>query len=221
MERAGGNADTQGVNRPVRRAAAIGAIAAVLLSLAAPAAGAYYVQYKEQFYELYHQHYIAYPDDTMENIYWLERALSADFANPLYALALIENEVQYEKYRYLMNMHLYLKLIEQYLRLGSKWDKRVAYFYNAPWKDQNLESLDTAESCYRAALTYWDDARSWAEQANAARFRFLDLPRIRFWQDEAARIASGDLDYAKTIERELARVAKVRADFRAMDAGTY
>ncbi|MDR3167678.1 MAG: hypothetical protein LBT93_07025, partial [Treponema sp.] len=117
-----------------------------------PAANAYIVRYKEQFFKLYHLHYIQYPDDTMENIYWLERAAAADFANPLYAMARIENEIQWEKYRYLFMMHINLKLIEQYLFLGNKWNKRNAYFYNAPWKEQNLESLETAETCFRTAL---------------------------------------------------------------------
>jgi hypothetical protein len=33
-------------------------------------------------------------------------------------------------------MHVNLKMIEQYLLLGSKWDKRVAYFYNAPGRNR-------------------------------------------------------------------------------------
>ena len=119
-------------------------IAALILILTAFPVNGYFVTYKEQYYRLFHVHYIQYPDDSMENIYWLEQALKADFANPLYALALIENEIQWEKYRYLFNMHLYIKLIEQYLFLGNKWNKRNAYFYNAPFKDQNLESLETA-----------------------------------------------------------------------------
>ena len=73
------------------------AILLVLVALIAPGAPAYYVQYKEQYYKLYHLHYIQYPDDTMENIYWLEQAMKADFANPLYALALIENQTPWEK----------------------------------------------------------------------------------------------------------------------------
>ena len=152
----------------------------------------------------------------MENIYWLEQALKADFANPLFALALIENETQWEKYRYLFMMHLHLKLIEQYLFLGNKWNKRNAYFYNAPWKEQNLESLATAESCYRAALSYWETALSWADRALEGRFRFIDLERVHFWQDEAARIASGALDYGKIIDRELGLLQTVRETFESM-----
>lgn len=179
----------------------------------------YPVYFKEQYYRLYHTHYIQYPDDTIENIYWLEQATKADFCNPLYALATIENERQWERYRYLLNMHLDLKLIEQHLYLGAKFDKRVAYFYNAPWKRENLESLKTAETAYRAALAYWKTAKEWALKADG--IRFLYLPDVQFWEDEAFRIANGQLDYERIITRELQRLAKVRADFEAMDEATY
>jgi hypothetical protein len=183
--------------------------------------GAYYVTYKEQYYRLYHLHLIQYPDDTMENIYWLEKALKADFANPLYALALIENETQWEKYRYLFTMHIYLKLIEQYLYLGNKWNKRNAYFYNAPWKEQNLESLKTAETCFRTALYYWDETRQWAEKAQDQDFRFINLRNVQFWEDEAGQIESGRLNYEKIITRELGLLRQVREKFQAMDENTY
>jgi hypothetical protein len=182
---------------------------------------AYFVTYKEQYYRLYHLHHIQYPDDTMENIYWLEQAVKADFANPLYAMALIENETQWEKYRYLFNMHLNLKLIEQYLFLGNKWNKRRAYFYNAPWKAQNLESLETAETCYRTALYYWQAANEWAEKARDKRFRFINLQKAQAWEDEAQRMKTGELNYEKTINRELTLLQNVRERFAAMDENTY
>ena len=184
-------------------------------------ANAYYALFKEQYYSLYHIHYIQYPDDTLENIYYLEKAILADFCNPLYAVALIENEIQWEKYRYLFMMHLNLKLIEQYLLLGNKWNKRNAYFYNAPWRDINLEALNTAEACYRSALYYWDEAQIWADKANEGRFRWIHMPRIQFWQDEAARIERKTLDYGKTIRRELTLLQAVRERFEAMDENTY
>jgi len=184
-------------------------------------AEAYVVRYKEEFYELYHVHYNQDPDDTMENIYWLERAVEADFANPLYALGKISNEKDWEKYRYLFMMHINLKLVEQHLRLGSKWDKQVAYFYNAPWKAQNLESLKTVETCYGAARYYWSEAKLWAEKANVREFKFLFLLDLQSWEDERERIADGTLDYDRTISRELARLEKVRSDFLAMDKNTY
>lgn len=192
-----------------------------LFLIPAPNLSAYYVQYKEQYYKLYHQHYIQYPDDAMENIYWLEKAIKADFANPLYALALIENEKQWEKYRYLFMMHINLKIIEQYRLLGSKWDKKNAYFYNAPWKEQNLESIKIAETSYQAGLTYWSDAHKWAEKALETRFRFIHLERVQFWEDEAARIADGSLNYARIVGRDLDHLANVRSRFEAMDDRTY
>ncbi|MCL2880155.1 MAG: hypothetical protein FWF29_07920 [Treponema sp.] len=178
---------------------------------------AYFVTYKEQYFRLYHLHYIQNPDDTMENIYWLEKAAKADFANPLYAFALIQNETEWEKYRYLFNMHINIKLIEQYLFLGNKWNKRQAYFYNAPWKEQNLESLETAETCFRTALYYWDEAQKWAEQARAGKFRYINLEKVQFWEDEVYRMETGELDYGKTIRRELASLQNVRERFQAMD----
>ncbi|MDR2070381.1 MAG: hypothetical protein LBP81_03050 [Treponema sp.] len=199
----------------------IGIIGTALLFINAPGTEAYLVQYKEQFYRLFHLHYIQYPDDTMENIYWLERAIAADFANPLYALARIEDEVQWEKYRYLFMMHVHLKLIEQYLFLGNKWNKRNAYFYNAPWKEQNLESLETAETCFRTALSYWNAAREWAEKIQDRRFRYINLRNVQHWEDEAGRIADMSLDYEKIINRELALLQQVREKFQAMDENTY
>ena len=45
---------------------------------------AYVAKYKEDYFKLYHTHYQYNPDDYMENIYWLERAIKADFANPYF-----------------------------------------------------------------------------------------------------------------------------------------
>ncbi|MDR2542153.1 MAG: hypothetical protein LBC80_01710 [Treponema sp.] len=188
----------------------------VLFSVTFPV-NAYYVTYKEQYYRLFHLHHIQSPDDIIENIYWLEQALKAPFANPLFALAKIENETQWEKYRYLFMMHINLKMIEQYLFLGNQWNKRNAFFYNAPWRDQNLESLETAETCYRAALYYWDEALNWAEKANERRLRWIDLPLVQHWQDRAFRIENGSLNYARTIERELQSLQNVREKFQSME----
>jgi hypothetical protein len=185
------------------------------------ALNAYIVRYKEQYYRLFHLHHNRDPDNIMENIYWLERALVAPFCNPLFALALIENEIQWEKYRNLFMMHINIKLVEQHLFLGNLWNKRNAFFYNAPWKEQNLASLETAETCFRTALFYWEEALKWAEKANDRRFRWINLQRVQFWEDEAFRIEKGTLNYGRTINRELNRLQRVREAFQAMDENTY
>ena len=182
---------------------------------------AYLVRYKEQYFRLFHMHHNRDPDNIMENIYWLERALTAPFCNPLFALAHIENEIQWEKYRYLFMMHINIHLAQQHLFLGNMWNKRYAFFYNSPWKEQNLASLEIAESCFQTALVYWHEAVQWAEKAQDRRFRWINLQRVQFWEDQAARIERGTLNYARTINRELVRLQGIRETFQAMDENTY
>jgi len=200
------------------RRSILAAGSAVALCLAAVPASAYSTLYAEQFYRLYHQHLNQHPEDTMENIVWLEQALKADFANPLNALATIHDEYEWELYRYLFKMHANLLLVRQHLTLGSKFDKFNAYFFNYPWKASNLDSLDKAESAYQAADYYWGEAVEWAYRSWGLR---ADLERVQAWLDEAYRIRIGDLDYGRIINTQLERVAKVRAQFLAMDPSTY
>ncbi len=177
----------------------------------------YMVKYKEDYYKLFHVHYQQYPDDVMENIYWLEQAVRADFCNPLYTGVKIEDERDWEKYRYLFMMHINLKLIEQHMRLGRTYDKKVAHFYDAPWKDLYIENLNKAKTCYETSLIYWQEAKLWSEKANTGRFNFLFLTDLQNWEDERERIKSGKLDYEKILKREISRVQKVIDDFSQMD----
>lgn len=179
------------------------------------------VKYKEDWYRLYHVHYQQYPDDCIENIYWLEKAVQADFCNPLYTGVKIETEKQWEKYRYLFQMHLNLKLIEQHLRLGRTYDKKVAFFYDAPWKDEYLRNIEKCLSCYKAGLVYWQEAQLWAEKANVKDFLFLYISEKQNWEDERERIKTGELNYGKMLEREIARVEKVRDELIAMKSKSY
>ncbi len=190
--------------------------AAILIFSSLPAFS-YMVKYKEDYYKLFHVHYAQAPDDCMENIYWLEQAVKADFANPLYASVRIETEKDWEKYRYLFMMHINLKLIEQHMRLGRIYDKQVAHFYDAPWKDVYIDNLKKAKSCYEAGLVYWQEASLWAEKANTHGFNFLFLTDAQAWEDERERIGSGDLDYKKILSREIKRVQGVIDTFEKME----
>ena len=178
-------------------------------------------KYKEDYYKLYHVHHAQHPDDCIENIYWLEQAVKADFANPYYAMSKIQDERQWEKYRYLFQMHINLKLIEQHLRLARIYDKKLAYFYDAPWKDEYLRNLEKAKSCYQAGYYYWEEAKLWAEKANVSAFNFLFMTDVQNWEDERERICTGSLDYEKTLDRELTRLQKVIDNLVAMEAKTY
>jgi hypothetical protein len=175
--------------------------------------------YREQLYELHHRQLYNYPLDIAENIHWLELALRADFANPLNALARIEDEREWAKYRDLFTMHLNLKLVELYLLWATGYYKFDAYFYNYPWRDQNLESLETSEQLMEWALIYWDQALIYVQRAGG--YPWLYLEEVQFWEDELFRIQNGDLDYRRIIQRHLERLYDVRADFEAMDESTY
>ncbi|MCL2601513.1 MAG: hypothetical protein FWD91_01735 [Treponema sp.] len=191
---------------------------ALFLLFAAETASARFVTYKEEFYRLFHTHHNRTPDNYIENIYWLEQALNAPFANPLHALTRIENEVQWEKYRYLFMMHVNIRLAEQHMFLGNMWNKRNAFFFNAPFREPILSSLEIAETSFRAALFYWGEALAWLERLDNPSFRWLNLQQVQFWEDEAHRIRNGQFNYARTINRELRLLQQVRERFQAMEA---
>ena len=179
----------------------------------------YEVLYAEQFYRLYHQNFYTYPQDFGENLWDLERALAADFANPQNALARVDTPEEWERYRYLFSMHVHLELVKQYRSLGAEYDKRVAYFYNAPWKEQNIKSLEIAESYYESAIYYWKEALAWSQKA--WELRYLELERAQYWADINYRIEHFELDYDDILRTDLERLRRVRADFLAMDEDTY
>ena len=199
--------------RPVRL------LLVALLLFVAVSVYSYRLIYKEQLYELNHQQLYMRPENYAENIRWLEQALSADFANPLYALAEIKNRREWEYYRYLFWMHLNLHLVHQYLGWASDYMKFEAYFYNYPWRDDNLDSLLRAESLFDIALYYWEEAQEWSERAAA--FPWLHLEEIQKWEDQSYRIENGELDYGAIIARHLERLQEVRASFEAMGPNTY
>lgn len=178
----------------------------------------YNILYAEQFYRLYRMNLYQYPEDALENIFWLERSLRADFANPLNALARIETHEEWARYRSLFRMHVNLKLVEQYILLASKYDKRNAYFFNEPWKEINLKSLEKARKIYSMADYYWEEALRWSAEVP---YSFTVLEDVQFWEDENHRISTGDLDYREIIDKHLKRVNEVIEAFEEMDEDTY
>ncbi len=197
------------------------AIIALFLIIPSVRLFAWKIQYAEQFYKLYHQQMYRYPEDSAENIHYLSMALKSPFANPLNALARIEDDKEWEKYRNLFEMHVYLRITDEYLAMAARYDKFNAYFYNYPWKSANLDSLRTAESYYILALETWELARSYSEVARENRFRWINLDEIQYWEDEAFRIEQGDLDYRNIIENHLSRLKRVRDEFEHMNYDTY
>jgi len=175
--------------------------------------------YAEQYYKLYHQNLYRSPVNYNENLVYLEQALKAPFVNPLNAMAKIETKKEWELYRNLFKMHCNLKMTENYRYMAAEYDKRRAYFYNDPFKEINLKSLEKAKLFYDRAEYYWKEAQKWSKKAS--QFSFLYLDDVQFWMDENWRIENGELDYGKYISKDLKRVAGVIEDFNAMDGSTY
>ncbi len=181
-------------------------------------AGSYRLLYAEDFYELFYERFKMYPEHIKQNISFLELALQSDFRNPLYALARIDKEDWYPKYIYLFKMHVNLLMVREYRKLALKYNKLDAYFYNYPWKDENLESLVIAEGILNTAFYYWDEAVKWSDKASGEIHYFEEL---QYMEDENYRVQTGELDYDFIINRDLNQLYEVRSAFEAMNENTY
>ena len=116
----------------------------------------------------------------------------------------IKNESEWERYRLLFTMHVNLKLIEQYRLLAVKFDKHDAYFFNYPFKQENLKSLQMAEKYYKDALYYWDKVLEQVSLLESNKYIYID--GLEPWEDELYRIKSGELDYNEFVNNDLESV---------------
>ena len=219
LKKFGNLADKRPMNRkfPAYRAFSL---LILLLSLSS-SVYAYRYAYAEQFYKLYRRNLYHYPEDIMTNINYLLAARASPFVNPLNALAQIEDVKQWKYYQALFMMHINLLLVKEHMNLADRFDKYNAYFYNAPWKRSNLDSLTKAESYYKFALTFWPEVLRWAAEANKPEYKWLELDRIASWKTELANINNKTIDYPAIIQRDLDRLEQVRAKFQNMGPNTY
>lgn len=179
------------------------------------------ILYAEQYYKLYHQHFYSTVESTDENIFYLQQALKADFANPLNALTKIENEREWECYRALFRMKCHQLILEEYRKQGSKFDKQKAYFYNQPYRHIILRSLEVALLNYKRALAHWPEVQKYANEVGKPQFRYIHFDSLYRWQEEAWRVRTKDLDYEKIINKDIARLEKVKKTLEEMDENTY
>ncbi len=192
----------------------------LFLSGAVPVAvDGYTVRYREELYQYYHRHAANNPRRIRENIYYMEQVLRADYANPLNALAVIEDTEQWQYYRTMFDMHIQLKLCELYLQLAGQYIKYNVNFYNYPWQGQNVKSLRHAADLLEYGRLYWQTAAEISSQA--ADMPAYPLEGVEYWVDQHARINAGELNYDTIIDRHMDLVATNIAAFEAMDASTY
>lgn len=156
----------------------------------------------EDFFLLYSLRMIYGEEELRRNLFFLKIALQQRFRHPSLALCKIETKEEYHKYRLLIFMHLNLKIMRSYLRIGSLYDKRHLYFYNLDFADELKTSFSVAEGFYKEAIPYWQKAREYARKASVYSFE-LDMGALESIRYE---IMTKDIDYDAYIGKHLMRV---------------
>lgn len=176
-------------------------LTAALVLLPAPA-GARPLYYAEEFY-LYVMNLYQENASLERNIRFMQWALDAPFANQVNSLATIRTVEDFRRYKALFRMHVNLLIIDSYLQLARRYDKRQVYFFHAFWFAEELvESFAIAGYYYRICLNYWEQVLEHAEAAAREPAR-IDLEP---WEEELHLIQTGELDYAAVVQRHLARL---------------
>jgi len=156
----------------------------------------------EDFFLLYSLKQYYNTEELRRNIFFLKIALQKRFRHPRNALCKIRTKEEYHKYRLLIFMHIHLKIMRSYLRLGSLYDKRHLYFYNLDFADELKESFFFVVGFYKEALPYWNKARIYASKSSKYSFT-LDLGTLESIRFD---IMKGDINFGKYTARHLARV---------------
>ena len=158
----------------------------------------------EDFFLLYSmkQHYDT--SSLKRNIYYLKIALRSKFRHPSQALAKITTKSEYHKYRLLIFMHIHLKIMRSYLRLGSLFDKRNLYFHNLQFAKELKESFGIAKQFYQQAIPYWGKAKKYASQASQYSFE-IDLGNLESIRHE---IMNEKINFKTYIDRHIRNVQK-------------
>ncbi len=122
-------------------------------------------EYLEDYYELYSKRMYYGQDEILLNVYFLKKGLVSPFRHTSKALCLLTTPDEEKRYRLLLQMHLNLKIMQNYLLLGRLYDKRIIYFFNMPFKEDLIKSLNIAKYYYNLAKTYWPKVLSYADEA--------------------------------------------------------
>lgn len=179
-----------------------GLLLPALLLLAPSPSSARPLYYAEEFY-LYVMNLYQENASLERNIRFLQWALDSPFANQVNSLATIRTVEDFRRYKALFRMHANLLIIDSYLQLARRFEKRHVYFFHAFWFGEELrESFTIARYYYQICFNYWDRALEHAEEAAQVPSRIDIEP----WEEELHLIRTGELDYGAIVRLHLERL---------------
>ncbi len=167
-----------------------------------------YIRYAEDFYRLYSLPLYYNESDLFANIYYLDLALEApfDFANR--ALTIIKTEQEYAKYKDILHMQFNYLMTQNYVYLGSLYDKQNYYFYNDQFKKEIKDSYEYAKYYYELADKQWKATKILANKVIRNKAK-VDMPSFI---DRAYKISRGEINYSKTVQKRINIIDKTIAD---------
>lgn len=158
----------------------------------------------EDYYLLFGMKLYYNENSLRKNIDMLKTALNTKFRHPSEALVPVDTEDEYLKYRKLMFMHINIMIMRNYLKIGSRYDKKNIKFYDATFAKDINDSLDIARKMYQEAVPYWEEAKKYAEESS----RIKITTKLSNIESERYRIITGDLDFQKIINSHMTKVNK-------------
>ncbi len=170
----------------------------------------------EDFYLLFGMKLYYNETSLRKNIEMLKTALNTKFRHPSEALVAVESEDEYLKYRRLMFMHINIMIMRNYLKIGSKYDKKNIKFYDATFAKDINDSLEIAKSLYQEAIPYWEEARRYAGESS----RIKITTKLSNIETERYRIIRGELDFNKIINNHITAVNKKQEKLKNYIAAT-
>ncbi len=123
-------------------------------------------EYVEDYYLLYRKRLYYNEHNIWANIHYLLTALKAPWRLPSKALCLLKTEDEGRRYKALMRMHIHILIMQNYLTLGSLYDRKILYWYNMPFKKDLVKSLNKAKKFYSIAGDYWKKVLQYVGEAD-------------------------------------------------------
>jgi len=170
----------------------------------------------EDYYLLFGMKLYYNENSLRKNIEMLKTGLSCKFRHPSQALVKVETEDEYLKYRKLMFMHINIMIMRNYLKIGSRYDKKNIKFYDTTFAKDINDSLDIARKMYEEAIPYWTEAKRLAEESS----RIKITTKLSNIESERYKIIHGELDFNKIIKTHITGVDKKQEKLKNFIAAT-